>query len=153
MYCLLRFVFSVNFALIRFATGVSARRIINTSARRIFYLECFYFVKVSGNFKRSVRKKFNSSLSEWPMSFSYLFVLLNGNRVHLILNSVSLKLKRKKRKEHTQKWVFQHEILKLIAKRFKKAFYLSGNCYSLYWILQLLINLIHQSDIYLVYFN
>ena len=43
--------------------------------------------------------------------------------------------------------------LKLMTQRFKKAFYLSNKCYCLYWILQLLKNPIHQSDIHSLDFN
>ena len=121
-------------------------------SQTMFNLECFSFVKVSHISERSFRNKFNSSLSDWPNNFSYLFILLNRNSVHLNLNAVSLKLKRK-RKVHTRKWLFQHEILKLMTKRFKNAFYLFGTCYSIYWILQLTINPINQIDIYLLYFD
>ena len=116
----------------------------------IFSLRCFSFIiKVLHISERSSRKEINSSLSEWPKNFSYLFILLIMNRVHLNLYAVSRKLKRK-RKAHTKNGCFNMKYLKLMAKRFKRSFYLPSICYTLYWILQLLINPIHQSDIYLL---
>ena len=125
LYCLLRFVFSVNFAFIKFATDLSAKR-----KSRFLAWNVFFFVNVLHISERSFRNKFNSSHSDCPKNFDYLFILLNRNSINLNLNIVSRNLKRK-RKAHTKKRVFQHEILKLMAKRFKRAFYLFSNCCSL----------------------
>ena len=96
----------------------------------IFSLRWFSFIKVLHISGRSFRKKNNSSLSEWPKNFSYLFILLIRNRVHLNYNAVSRKLKRKKKSTH-KNGCFDMKYLKLMAKRFKRAFYLYSNCYSL----------------------
>ena len=56
---------------------------------------------------------------------------------------------KKKKENHTQEnEYFNVKYLKPMAKHFKIAFYLSINYYSLYWILQLLTNPIHRSDIF-----
>ena len=48
LHCLLRFVFSVNFALIKFATGVSDRRISRFLTWNVFLLlKCWANLKVS----------------------------------------------------------------------------------------------------------
>ena len=98
----------------------------------IFSLECFSFVKASRISERNHRKKLNPSLSEWPIKFSDLFVLLKINSVHLNLKAMSHKSDRK-RKPHTHKnECFNMKYLKLMAVRFKKAFYLSKKYSSLY---------------------
>ena len=68
----------------------------------IFSLDCFSFVETLRIFERSFRNKFTSNLAEWLKNLSYLFILLSRNSVHLDLNAVSHKLKRK-RKAHTKK--------------------------------------------------
>ena len=66
----------------------------------IFSLECFSFVKAPRISEKSFCNKFNSSLSEWPKNFNYLFILLIRNSVHLNLNAMSRKLKKKKKRTH-----------------------------------------------------
>ena len=65
------------------------------------FIYCF-IVKTSCISERSFRSKFNFSFNDWPKNFSYLFILFIRNSVHLNLNAVPRKLKRK-RKTHTQK--------------------------------------------------
>ena len=77
------------------------------------------FLRSSRISERSFRNKFNSSFSDWPKKFGYLFILLLMNIVHLKLNAVSYKLKRK-RKAHPQKISVQHEIFKTDIKAFQK---------------------------------
>ena len=88
----------------------------------IFSLECFSFIKVSRILKRSFRNKFNSSLSEWPKNLNYFFIHLIRSSVHLNLNAVSSKLKRKI-KARTKIENFNIKHFKLMAKRFKKLFF------------------------------
>lgn len=115
----------------------------------IFSLKCFSFVKASRISERSCRKKINFNLRDRPKNLNFIFILLIRSRVCLNLNAVSLKLKKKKKSTHTKNECFSVKYLKLMAKSFNKAFFLSSNSYSLYWILQLVINPIHESDIYL----
>ena len=120
----------------------------------IFSLECFSSVATSRISGKRFRNKFNASINDWPKNFICLFVLIMNNSIKLNLNAVSRKLERK-RKAHTHTHTHTHKCfdmiyLKLMSKRFKNAFYFSINYYSLYWTLILLINSIHQSNIYLL---
>ena len=108
LYYLLRFVFSVNFAFIKFAAGVSTRRTSRFLAWNIFLL-----LKCRTFWKEASGTNLIPALVSGPKTLS--IYLLNRNSVHLNLNAVSRKLKRK-RKAHTKKVVFQHETLKLMAK-------------------------------------
>ena len=129
----------------------------------IFSLESFSSVATSRISGKRFRNKFNASINDWPKNFIYLFVLIIKNNIKLNLNAVSRKLERK-RKAHTHTHTHTHTrththkcfdmiYLKLMSNRFKNAFYFSINYYSLYWILILLINSIHQSNIYLLDFG
>ena len=99
----------------------------------IFSLECFSFVTASRILERSFRNKFKSNFSDRSKKFSYLFILLIRNSVHLNLNAVSRKLKRKKR-THKKNKCFNMKYLKLMPKRFKKAFLF------LHWLLFFILN-------------
>ena len=68
--------------------------------------------------KEASGKKINSSLSEWPNNFRYLSILLSRNSVHLNVNAVSRKSKRK-RTEHTKN--VKYEIFKSDGKAFQKS--------------------------------
>ena len=137
LYCLLRFVFSVDLAFIKIATGVSARA--------IFTLECFLLLRRRAFRKQASGKNLIPALVSGPRFLTiYLLSLLGTFKfvhlyicVHLNLDAVSHKLKRKRKYTHKNE-CFNMEYLKLMTKHFKKAFY------PLYWILQLLINPIHQ---------
>ena len=76
LYCLYRFLFSIDLAFVMFATGVSARY---TSR----YLECFSFVQGSHISERRFWKKFNSNVKEQPKNFSFLFIFLIRNSEYI----------------------------------------------------------------------
>ena len=124
LYCLLRFVFPVNLVFIMFATGVSA-----------------------GSTSQFLGTNLNPALVIGPKALVfYLF----SQYTFKLESSVTQVIKEEEK--HTKNECSNIKYIKVVAQCFKKAFFLSSNCYSLYWILQLLINRIHQSDMYYIRF-
>ena len=97
LYCLLRFVFSVDLVFFKFATGVSARHTSRFLVWNVFHLLQRRTFQIGASGTNLI-----PALVIKPKTFSYLFILLIGNSVHLNLDAVSRKLKRK-RKAHTKK--------------------------------------------------